>query len=176
MKASWIVLVSLGLLTGGERPGPTSLEAQGAKITVSTKRVGKFDTGCAAFLCRLYLRIENTTSNPLDPGLGGSYLQREDGKALRALTAEEATEAMGYGMTHGKLGALVGATTGMHEPRQAGRAYGPAIVQQWFVFGPIPPNSYREGIVYFEGSGKARPKGLLLRLPGLLQEGLPVAW
>ena len=175
MTRGIILLIGWMTIFGADQKGLATVETTVAKITISTKKVGSYETGCAAALCKVYVRIENVTEAPLDPDLSKAYLRTDGGKSLRSMTADEGTRALAEALTSGKLGFAAG-IFGVHDPQQVERQFGGRYSKQWLAPGPIPEKSYREGILFFEGSGKAKPSGLRLFIPGVFAESVELVW
>ena len=154
------------LLCAGEKNGiRITQENDGLRVTVSTKKEGKFIIGAARDAAYVYLKVENLTDKPRVIDWASFYLKPASGKALRALTTEEAlvrsplTAAIALNATRSGLGRVA---DGLNA----------------FPNRPIPPQTYSDGLLVFEGTGDVGSQKLpvTLHLPGLLKEPIPINW
>lgn len=166
----WIVVPALALsvLCAADKKGVVTVETDMAIITVSTKKVGKFEPGCPAALCSIYLKVVNKGSAPLPLGLTRFFIRTPDGKVLQWLPPDEAVDRW-----FSRLALWIGS-------RESGNAtldnMAGDMKKRILTPGDVPADSFREGLLYFEGPDKRQPAGAAVHLVGLHTQAVPLTW
>lgn len=165
MKLLLIVTFTIvGLAIAGDKNGIRVEKDTGELyVLVSTKKEGKYEPGATRGTAFVYLRVQNTSDHPATLNLKGFYLRTTDGKALQILSIEEAAA---------RAPLIVQPMLRLNRPTLSGNT------MMQFPDQAIPPKSYREGLLIFEGTGDAgnQKQPVTLHLPGLLNEPIPINW
>jgi len=155
-------------LCAADKKGVVTVETDTATIIVSTKKVGKFEPGCPAALCSIYLKVVNKRSAPLPLDLPKFFIRTPDGKALKWLPPDEAVDRW-----FSRLARWIGS-------RESGNAtldnMAGDMKKRILTPGDVPAESFREGLLYFEGPDKRQPSGATVHLVGLHDQVISLAW
>lgn len=168
MKLLLIVTFTIaGLALAGDKNGVRVVQGSGGiAITVSTKKEPGFTTpGASKVVSAVYLKVHNQTDTALPVDYSSFYLKSASGKALRSLSNNELMA---------RLPLWVKAIT----QRSVRKDIGESNEARIFPNGPVPPHTFTEGLVIFDGTGDAGNQKLpvTLYLPGLLKEPIPINW
>ena len=151
-----------------KKPTQFTVEENGVRVLVSTKKVGKFEAGQAKSFILLYLRIDNGQTEELLVDYKRLYLRTPSGRSLQTLTGEEAVARVGWFMQ-----AVV--SSSMSGRRVSEATTSAEMNERVFPSRPVPPSTYREGLLVFEGSGSRR-EPLELFLPGILSKPIALSF
>lgn len=170
MRVGLLILATGLALLGAESKVTHVVESDGVRVTVSTKKQGKLEPGAMRGLAMIYLKIENLADLPLEFKQDSAYLLAASGKSLRRITPEEAT-------------GVIQTMPLMRTLTRAANMDNPALIaaepkRKELAAGPIPPKTWREGLLYFEGTGDAgrQKQPVKLFLPPFIKEGLDINW
>jgi hypothetical protein len=171
MKLGVLAVVSAAALFAAKPQSATVIETESARITVSTKSVGKFSAGCDPSAAVVYIRVESKGPGPVALDLSRFFLKTDDGKALPWLTPEETQTLL-----IGKTAILTTATAGPFMGGAMQQSMKASLTERTLSSGPVPPKAYREGQVFFRGSGDKHSKPSTLFLGGLSPDAVPLHW
>lgn len=174
-----MMTVMLATLCAGADKGWVQVEIPSGRATASTRKVGQYEAGATPDFIALYIKVQNTAADPLEVEPTKFYLKTKEGKALRCMTPDEAADIL-LGKTatfRHAVGAGVGGPFSGPSVVSAQEQKGVAAMKQRaFSAGAIPPDTFREGALYCEGSGQKKPVGLTLHLVGLTADPIGLNW
>jgi hypothetical protein len=174
-----ILLIGWMAVFGADQKGMSTVETKTAKITVSTKKVGLYEVGAMPTMMMFYAKVENPLGAAFEIDPTKFFLKTPEGKALRCLSAEEATQVL-LGQTatmRSALGMGIGGGMNGRQIIQAQEQQAVATIKQRMLApGIVPATTFREGVVYCEGTGEKQPRPVSLHLVGLSDDPVSLVW
>ena len=172
MKLFFLV-ASVVVLTAAEKRGMEEMvQAKGLKITVSTRQHGKVKPGASRDIAAVWIKVENVSDADVDLKSTDAYLRQSTGKVFMSLMPSEVSRIF----LNSLPGMLAMGTS--RNNIDIGPASESAAARNYFTPGAVPKQGYRDGLLYFHGTGEARGQKIPVKLfiPGFIEDGLAINW
>lgn len=175
------LLLAVPLLAGPKDGATKTAGTDIDRVTISTAREGQSRPTAAPYMVAIRVKVENLGTAELMVSPDLFFLKQPTGQVRRCLTVSEATELLiaKASPLAGEINeVLSGPIRGQSATnRNMERAKG-HLIETSFSFGMIPPGSFKEGLVYFEGTGQKMGKTFdaAVSAPKLFAGEIPIVW